>query len=223
MKKNTGCGNGHNSCPPMPVSDVAKSRSIGCEINDRPLSGYERTVILDELRLSIPTEAEIKLPSYAREIKEIRKNVHLTQCKVVQEIEDANDVTLFVEGYVHKNIQYAESSNGWVRDYSVNVPFRCYEPLNLRRSATTPLGSSKNSSTNELRELASNGMEADRCNFGSQTFENYNEPIHCKLISSRVDQWDITNNFDNWGRFNEITEKMKVRLDITLTQKQQQP
>ncbi|MED4476411.1 MULTISPECIES: CsxC family protein [Bacillaceae] len=225
MKINTakacGCGSSnHKACPPMPACDVVDSRSTGCNIDYHNTTGTEQRVILRDIHLTIPVEADIKLPSFAKEIKEIRKNVHLTQCKATRIIGSTTSVNLFVEGFVHKNIQFTESCNGYLKDFSVNVPFRCFQIATLMTPATTARPSSKNSTMNELRELAPNHMEADRCNFGSQTFEILNEPIECKLLETRVNQWDITKNFDNWGRFNKITEKMTVLVDIRLTQLQ---
>jgi hypothetical protein len=229
MYQNSGCGcgkghgHGHDShkCPPLHTCDVAKSKSTGCDVTANAPNDIEQNVILADLNLSIPVEAHIKLPTFARDIKEIRKNVHLTQCKVVPTAFDPTRVTLFVEGYVHKNIQYSEFCHGYLKDYSVNVPFKCYETIDLTNPANTPFPSSKNSTARELRQLAKNKMEADRCNFGSQTFEFYNNPIDCRLQFSFVDQWDILHNFDKWGRFNKITEKMNVTLSLLLTQKQQ--
>lgn len=219
---NTGCGNNNNNaCPPMPACDVANSRSTGCDVTQFGPNDFEQNVILADFDLSIPVEADIKLPSYARDIKEIRKNVHLTQCKAIQLVGNPDQVNLFVEGYVHKNIQYAEECSGWLRDHSVNVPFKCYERINLSNPIDYPVTSNKNSGAFELREAAANGMEADRCNFGSQTFEFFNIPIDCRLMFATIDQWDIAKNFDNWGRFNKITEKMNVTLAILLTQEQQ--
>ncbi|RLL46739.1 hypothetical protein D8M04_05915 [Oceanobacillus piezotolerans] len=227
MKINTGkpCGSSnHKECPPMLACDVAESRSTGCEIIEFDTTGFERIVVLRDLRLTIPVEADIKLPSFATDIKEIRKNVHLTQCKATRIIgtdeKARRTVNLFVEGFVHKNIQFVEDCHGFVKDFIVNVPFRCFHTVELKTPASPAFASNKNSTNNELRELAPNKMEADRCNFGSQTEELFNEPIECKLDEAKINQWDIIRNFDNWGRFNKITEKMSITLDLRLTQKQ---
>lgn len=210
----------HDSCPPAPESDVVKSNSTGCEVTPFPVADdFLQTVILANFNLNIPVEAEIKLPVYANDIKEIRKNVHLTQLKAVPNASTDEVVTLFVEGYVHKNIQFSDGS-GYLRDYAVNVPFKCYRRIDLENPAEFPFTSSKNSSNFELRELAKNKMESNRCEFGSRTFEFFNNPIEGRLLFSSVDQWDIAHNFDYKGRFNKITEKMDVTLAIMLTQKQ---
>ncbi|MDF2035786.1 hypothetical protein P2R12_02155 [Cytobacillus oceanisediminis] len=223
MKKNTGCGS-HDKCPPAPACDEVKSNSMGCEVEQfSPAGNIEETVVLGDVLIQTLAEADIKLPSYASDIKHIRKNVFLTQCKAIPVVGNPFFVKLFVEGYVHKNIQYAEDCHGCIKDYSVNVPFKCYHQVELANPVAFPFGTEFSVKNNilERRELAKDGMGADRCNFGSFTFEINNEPIKCKLLASAVNQWDITHNFDNWGRFNKITEKMEVILVVKLTQKQQ--
>lgn len=225
MKKNTGCGcNDHNHCPPAPASDTVKSDSFGCEVEGfSPIDNVEETIVLQDVLIQTLVEADIKLPSYASDIKHIKKNVYLTQCKAIPVVGNEFFVKLFVEGYVHKNIQYSEDGNGCIKDYSVNIPFKCYHQVELASPVVFPFGTEFSVKQNvlERRELAKDGMGADRCNFGSFTFEINNEPIKCKLLASAVNQWDMTHNFDNWGRFNKITEKMEVLLALKLTQLQQ--
>jgi hypothetical protein len=148
----------------------------------------------------------------------------LTQCRAHPAIGNLNAVKLFVEGFVHKNIQYVEDCNGCVKDFSVDVPFRCFTQVALIEPPVFPFGefSNKNNII-ERRELAHDGMGADRCVMGSLTFESFTEPIQCKLLFAAVNQWDFLQNFDNWGRFNEVEEKMEVILIIKLFQKQQPP
>lgn len=227
MKSNTGhgCGcNDHKACPPMPANDEVKSKSGQCRTDTFLIGGTEETIVLADVAVETLVEADIHLPSHATDIKTIRKNVHLTQCKATPDFSDPFRVKLFIEGFVHKNIQFVDGGHGCVKDFSVNVPFRCFDFVNLINPVAFPFNdqfSSKNSENFEIREIAKDGMGADRCNFGSITFEINNEPIHCKLLASQVDQWDILNHFDNWGRFDKITEKMSVNLFIKLSQKQQ--
>jgi hypothetical protein len=230
MMKNTGCGcngNGHNDCPPKMECDKVHSKSGECNITPFAVSGAEElTVVLADVVLQTQVEADIKLPSHARDIKSIRKNVKLTQCKVVRNSFDPTNLTakLFVEGFVHKNIQYVEDCQGWVKDYSVNVPFRCFQIVPLTLPAEYPFGefSIKNNIL-ERRELAADGMGADDCTTGSLHFEIFTEPVQCKLLFAVVDEWDLFRNHDNWGRFDKIVEKMDVVLGIKLFQKQQEP
>ncbi|MBN9654795.1 hypothetical protein J0K78_11010 [Halobacillus sp. GSS1] len=225
MKKNTGCGNGYGhgkKCPPL-SSDVAKSKSLFTASEEFSSDDMEQTVILGDVLIQSLTEADFELPSYARAIKNIEKNVSLTQCKAIPVVGNPGYVKLFVEGVVHKNIQYVEDGYGYVKDYSIDIPFKAYDQVQLANPVDYPFGFEYSIKENVLqrRELAKGGMGANRCEFGSLTFEINNEPIKCKLLASAVNQWDIVHHFDNWGRFNKVTEKMDINLVIKLTQKQQ--
>ncbi|MBT2686884.1 hypothetical protein J7I93_01675 [Bacillus sp. ISL-47] len=229
MKK-CGCGKGHDhgKCPAMPACDTAKSHGHFCEAGTVLNPGeVEETIILGDVPVQALTESDICLPSYATDIKVIRKNVYLTQCRAIPAAPDADDeegtttnVKLFIEGYIHKNIQYVEDCEGYVKDYSVNVPFKCYTRVTDLAPIPVPLFSSKNSTNNEIREIAKDGMGANRCAFGSNTFEFLNEPIKCKLISWNLTEADYLSNFDKWGRFDKFVEKDDINLVLRLTQKQ---
>ncbi|GKU80705.1 CsxC family protein [Niallia sp. NCCP-28] len=229
MKKNTGCGcNDHHDCPQGLSCDKVKSTVGSTNVTPFEVSGTEEiTAVLADVLLQTQVEADIKLPSYAREVKNIRKNIRLTQCKALPNSLDPTgmSVKLMVEGYVHKNIQYVEDCYGVLKDYAVNVPFRFFQLVELERPVEFPLGefSSKNSSTFERREIAKDGMGADPCLAGSLTFEVFTEPVQCKLLATAINEWDFFTNHDNWGRFDKITEKMDVVVALKLYQKQQTP
>jgi hypothetical protein len=199
--------------------------SFTVTVNDtEPPNGravIEETVVLGDFLIQTLVESEIKLPSYATDVKQIKKNVNLTQCKAVPIPGNNNVVNLFIEGSIHKNFEYVDGCEGCVKDYSVDVPFSCFNRVELSRPAVFPFGEfSVKENVRERRELAKDGMGADRCTFGSLTFEINNEPIRCKLLASAVNQLDILENFDNWGRFDKVIEKADVILAIKLTQKQ---
>ncbi|MCA1022050.1 CsxC family protein [Halobacillus litoralis] len=222
MRKNTGCGKGHKKCPDLPASDKAKSKSLYTESASFG-GGEEQTVVLGDVIIQSLTEADFHLPTPARAIKNIEKNMTLTQCKAIPVVGRRDRVKLFVEGVIHKNIQYVEDAFGYVRDYSIDIPFKAYDLVNLQEDIDYPFGFEYSVKENVLqyRELSDDGMGADRCEFGSVTFEINNEPIHCKLLAHAVNQLDLVSDFDKWGRFNKVTEKMDIVLVIKLTQKQQ--
>ncbi len=90
-------------------------------------------VVLAEPTLQIVVEADIPLTPAATEIKRVKKNVFLTQVKLVPvefcRIHDTDffNVTrakLFVAGHIRKNIEYASAEcNGALQDRIANVPF----------------------------------------------------------------------------------------------------
>ncbi|WP_174615529.1 CsxC family protein [Virgibacillus ihumii] len=224
MRKNTGCGNGHKHCPPLPANDKVKSKSLFTASEQfAPPNTEEATAILGDVFIQTLTEADIYLPTYARAVKNIEKNVSLTQCKAIPVVGNPTSAKILIDGIVHNNIQYVEDAYGVVKDYSVDVPFSAFDQIDLADDVDDPFGINFSIKDNILqrRELADNGMAADRCEFGSVTFEINNEPIRCKLLASLVNELDLLKHFDNWGRFNKITEKLDINLVIKLTQKQQ--
>jgi hypothetical protein len=230
MNRKSGCGCGsssshsHKDCPPMQACDTAKTHGDFCTVGTAMNVGdVELPTILGQFNVNINVEADICLPSPAAEIKNIRKNVFLTQCKASPRFTGGtttSTVDLFIEGYVHKNIQFSEGCDGYLRDFSVNVPFRCFQTVSTAPAPIPVCFSQKSNQVEEIREMDKHGMGSDRCAFGSRTFENFLQPIECKLINSVVNQMDFPKNFDRWGNFKEITEKMSVALLIRLSQLQ---
>ena len=231
MKKNTNCSTNH--CPSQLPSAQAKTKAVFCEVQDTSLdltgaipTAVDIPVALADVVLQADVEADIQLPSHAREIKWIRKNVSLKQCKAIPSVLDPTNrrVKIYVTGVVHKNIQYVEDSTGLIRDYGVDVTFTCAESVTLDNPIQYPILGfpySVKSSVLERRELAADGHGANLCTDGSLTFEIYNEPITCKLIASAVNDIDLHKDFDTWGRFSRITEKSEIILVFKLLQKQQ--
>lgn len=224
MRKNTGCGcNGHDKCPPLPHCDFAHVKTTDCFFESIANQGdVEKDVIVGDVVVQALVEADVNLPTPAREIKNIRKNVSLKQCEAFPSsfgFGTTGVVKLFITGVVHKNIQYVEACSGFMRDFSVDIPFSC----NVRvknADVVDFVTSNKNAfdDVGEVRFIDKTGHEGDRCRFGGQTFEFFNEPIRCKLRSAEISEFDLLKDFDRFGRFNRITEKMEILLAIRLLQ-----
>ncbi|WP_286230262.1 CsxC family protein [Neobacillus mesonae] len=237
MKRNTGCSHGrkthpHKACPPMQACDTAKTHDHFCTATVTAGTFTEVEKIIGDVTINTNVEADICLPSSAYEIKNIRKNVYITQCKAipVTPAPGATTVTaanLFIEGYVHKNIQYSEGCDGYLKDYSINIPFKCYQPVGVTGTALAPIFvrgfSQKSSEVQEIREIAPDGMGSDRCSFGSRHFENFNEPIKCRILNDTILEMDFPHDFDRWGNFRRLTEKMTLTFTVRLTQVQRNP
>ena len=89
-------------------------------------------VVLAELSATIPIIAQLKLEEKAMEIKRITKNAYITQCHLIPPRMYAASITLFIEGFIRKNVEYTTeecSSNGVacgkLKDCTFNVPFSC--------------------------------------------------------------------------------------------------
>ena len=72
-------------------------------------------VVLGQYNIQIPMHAEIEFPTGQRvlEIKDIKKRVYLTQCKLISvarssdRCSTADTGKLYISGFVRKNIKYA--------------------------------------------------------------------------------------------------------------------
>ena len=121
-------------------------------------------VPLADFELEVDVEADIDLPTPAREIKSVRKNVTLKQCRAVPSSQSPNVVKVFITGVLHKNIQFIEECSGFVRDHSVDVVFTTIKRVKLDNPVMNPFGQqdiefSQKTSVAEYRELIKMDME----------------------------------------------------------------
>lgn len=207
-------------------------------------------VVLAETTVTIPIISKIKLENTALEIKQINKNVYVTQCHLMETHPGACTGTLFLEGFVRKNIQYAtvscvgnngETISGGINHTTVRVPFTCSTtvtflnrpvlrgPIFNETPATTTveyLGEFVNG-----RDLCSEPvLGSDPCQKGFVHHEIFNEPVFCELICATIQEDDfprcpkpIQSFCDNniERTFNSLEEKMLVNITLKVLQKQQ--
>ncbi|MDE5412692.1 CsxC family protein [Alkalihalobacterium chitinilyticum] len=221
------------------------SKTLRC---DNEKYGYETTgyavvpvVVADEW-IQVDVEAVERLPKPAKEIKRIRKNVHLTQCKLVQSqfsnpespaygsYGDTNGngccpfypgkYKLYIEGFVRKNIEYVPSCSGAVEHHTVDTPFHCVVKPDVYGFDPTKL-----SVKNGIYELVYNdkkGMGMDSKVQGFATYEYFNDMPFCKLEWAGVTELDIA---EDWKKgcnvFRTVREKMIVEMRLKVLQMQQ--
>lgn len=198
-------------------TDVDSFEPVASNYPDFPV--IDVPVTLAEVQLENDIEARINLPSSAREIKNIRKNVSLGETRVIPSFVQKDTVKLFVRGTVHANIQYIDDTSGFLRDYSVNVPFNTTETVPVCNDVNHD--PSQKNSTDEVRYLNERGNGAERGQFGSFSYETYNEPVTTKLLFSAVNDLYLAKDFDYNGLFNSMLLNMEVVLVFKLKQKQQ--
>ncbi|WP_442599211.1 CsxC family protein [Neobacillus sp. D3-1R] len=237
MKKNTGCNshghNGNQSCPPLSACQTGKIIAVDSEFTAVGLpntglpAGTLQDVVLQNFELEVDVEDDFHLPTPAREIKWIKKNISLKQCRAVPSDQSPIGmvVKLFLTGILHKNIQYVEQCSGFVRDFSVDIPFTTIKRVPLitpfrNPAGTTGIAFSQKASFNEYRELGDDQHSANRCVTGSRTFEYFTDPIECKILNTIITEIDLLKDFDSFGRFSRVTEKVEIRLFLRLTQNQ---
>jgi len=201
-------------------------------------------VIIAETSITIPVEATITLDQTVMEIKRIKKNVFLTQSRLIPFSQESYKCTgvLFVSGFVRKNIEYAtqncivgtgDAVCGDIRHCTVQVPFN----FSTRVTFLRPPVFEENTTPSEIEFFTDKLVGYDDCadtiiggNPCDQNFfssEIFNEKPYVELVKADVTEIDIfTNSISSCERttermFTQLTEKVVVNLTLKVLQKQQ--
>ncbi len=201
-------------------------------------------VVLAEINIAIPVEATITLDQPAMEIKRIKKNVFLTQSRIIPFFQECAPDTgiLFIAGFIRKNIEYAtktcsiiESPNvcGDIRCCTVEVPFNFTTRINFIREPIFI----ENGIQSELEFFTDKLQGCNACsdpvighNPCGQSFfstEFFNEKPFTELVRADIAEVDIHINptisciVPAEQIFTEFTEKIVVNLTLKVLQEQQ--
>ena len=206
-------------------------------------------VILAETNITIPVESTITLDHRVMEIKRIKKNVFLTQSRLIPFSQDNRPCTgiLFIAGFIRKNIEYATetcptptavSANfcGDIRHCTVEVPFNFTTRVTFLDHDRLPIFY-ENTTPSELEFFTDKLQGCDECsdpvigrNPCDQSFaftEFFNEKPFVELVRADVTEVDIHKNpmvnchVPTEQKFTKITEKIIVNLTLKILQKQQ--
>lgn len=199
-------------------------------------------VVLAEPVVQIVVEANIDLKEPVLEIKRIKKNLFINQCKL---IDLGNGVTgkLFLAGFVRKNIEFAticdinekfDAINGDIKHSTFKIPFQCATEVRY----VVPPQITFSDRTKELSFFIDNCDEKEcgkEINIGrfpcEQSFEHselFNEKVFCELEEVKIFEDDIHDGskpldckLPSERTFDKITEKMVILIRVKLLQKQQ--
>ena len=200
-------------------------------------------VVLSEFQVTISTISSIKLEDPTLEIKQIKKNVYLTECELIPNSGGDNpDIgVLFISGFVRKNIEYIskECSDknilcGKIKHITVKVPFSCTTKVTF---ITRPIFIS-NTSQDEVEifqdtiktyaPCEENILSHSTCVQSFRFTEVFNEKTFYELVKVEIVESDTLENplkvdcstaIDQ--EFQNLTEKVVMNLTIKLLQNQQ--
>jgi len=201
-------------------------------------------VVLGETEIQIDIEAEFKLNEPFYEIKRIKKNVYLTQCKLLPRsgviAADGTLISgkLFISGFVRKNIEYATADciedkivSGRIAHTTVDVPFTAVTEL---KYSVPPVVNARGIQT-EIDLLSSCGCQdcagsiigKSGCEQYLEENISFNESPYCELVGVRIIEDDI--NADpikcqpnsKVQLYDKIIEKMVLYVRIKVLQLQQ--
>ncbi|PRR78881.1 hypothetical protein CLLI_12200 [Clostridium liquoris] len=199
-------------------------------------------VVLAESNITIPVHATITLDQPAIEIKRIRKNVFLTEARLVPFSQDNRPGTgiVFIEGFVRKNIEFATQTCqngvnicGDIRQCTVQVPFSVTTRVRFFRQPvftenTTP--SEMEFFTDKLKSCdicADNVIGRNPCDQSFFVTEFFNEKPFVELVKADIAELDIHKNPTSTCHnpteqtFTQITEKLAINLTFKVLQNQQ--
>ncbi|MDI6505000.1 hypothetical protein QL993_09390 [Bacillus wiedmannii] len=181
-------------------------------------------IVLAESTIQIVVESDVPLDPPATEIKRVLKNVFLTQGKLVPVAFEPVPGTpysrvtrgkLFVQGYIRKNIEYAnEECNGVLYDRIANVPFSGFADLTETDFLSLALIASSSDTTSHFINPKNGDLpRLDKYFFQNSVF--YNEQPYVELVSAQFFELDfspcpteLNESFD--------TLREKIVLDLTL-------
>ncbi len=250
---NNNCNDAANECDPCADVDVKNEKM--CEqvcVNPNVISRgdvfVKIPVLLAETSITIPVEAVITLDRNAIEIKRIKKNVYLNQCRLIPFSQDKHECTglLYISGFIRKNIEYATESCvsdnnknicGDIRHCTVKVPFNCTTRVKFFREpffCKNPNPKELEFFTDELRSCdacADHVIGRDPCDQNFTSTEIFNEKPFCELVKACITEIDIhkcpmpinDESCENPTEqsFRKFTEKVVVDLTLKVLQKQQ--
>ncbi|NDI36164.1 CsxC family protein [Chengkuizengella sediminis] len=187
---------------------------------------FKVDLVLGTCEVQIDVEADIDLDEPALDIKDIDKEVCVTQCEFI-EVTSPVDVCkltgkLFLGGFVRKNIRYSavgcvtdQGVCGEIRHCTVKVPFNCAVPI----EGLFPVSDHNDSATKSFH-----GRKLTQ--FDQSLWQPLNAPVECEINSVTINERDLFKNRkplpygpEGEGTFCTLREKMVILLNITLTQK----
>ena len=199
-------------------------------------------VVIAEPTIQIDVESVIDLEEPALEIKRIKKNLFLTQYKLI-DTDSPKFGKLFLSGFIRKNIEYATVQSvcadnnavcGDIRHATVNVPFRCVTKVfyaNAPVQCNTGFSKELEYFTDKLRGCDPCSQKVIGRNPCEQDFVNYEcftEKVYCELEDVKFYEEDIHMNplslgceFPAEHSFESFTEKIVVFVKLKLLQDQQ--
>lgn len=190
----------------LPLCD---GKNINPHGEDGPLTA-KIPVVLAEKEVQIDVEADIDIKDDFFEIKRIKKNVFLTQCKLIpnsgQKDCDGRLISgkLFLKGFVEKNIEFstieecehAQVKNGFIKHATATIPFHCVTevffdrpPVFRFRSQIKEFDYFKHGK--QCEDSCEENLGRLRCETGFEEEVFYLDRPFCKLEGARIFELDV--------------------------------
>ena len=197
-------------------------------------------VVLAELTVQVNLDACIKFPKPVLEIKDVKKQIKLVQCRLLLPTNK-----LFIKGYVRKNIQYAAVTEQSAAATAVSSNIQSHTehiPFNLITEIKDYIVKPEMPKTNNRHEFdfyvtrplpvgypeKDELLSSDLSQFHQASSEYYNELPYCELVSSKIIEWVEavdrclleSTGLMNEGTFTETEDKLVIDFSIKILQNQ---
>lgn len=200
-----------------------------------PEQTIEALVVLAQPTIQVCVEADIELAEPALEIKRSKKDVLLTQCKLLPSLKVNATMyrhKLFLSGYIRKNIEYATVNKvttsaicGQMHHATAHIPFHCCTTLDF----TSPLllMGERNATEIPIMKTDREGNFQEDRQFSE--IVTYKEQPFCEIVAVQFFELDFaphhqiqkTKELPNEHTFKTIREKIVMELTVKVLQKQQ--
>ncbi|GAA0178824.1 hypothetical protein SH2C18_18110 [Clostridium sediminicola] len=182
--------------------------------------------------VNINVKSFIKLEKCAEDIKDIDKDVCITQCTLCPIHTPYMEYKwvkyqLFLEGYVKKNIRYsyptceAEGKRGCVSGKvlftTCKIPFECSTTIILPNSCKKNLPSFQE----KFETLDKTKLCRDYDQQHLMNYENFVEVPYCELVNSVISECDFVKTPRVEGKFKKLEEKMVVSVTLRVLQNEE--
>ncbi|HSH25390.1 MAG TPA: hypothetical protein VLA13_07620 [Massilibacterium sp.] len=212
---------------------VVSSRSEGECPNEPYFPNTIKTdVVLAEPTIQVCVEADVELEEPAIEIKRVKKDAVITQCKLVRG--RYNRYKLFVAGYIRKNIEYATRSTntssavcGQIRHTTAHVPFHCCTPIEFPFPGAYPQEGYRYGSQSPFLNETGEAPRFDKTQFDE--YVCYAEQPFCELVCAEFHEIDFAppsstspvSGIEDEVLYRRLREKIVMELTVKVLQKQQ--
>lgn len=186
-------------------------------------------MVLAQLILPFNTTSTIDLPDSALEIKDKKKTLKLTESILLQPTN-----VLSIKGFVRKSIEYSSMGStskgisGKSKHYTIVVPFECSTAVSFFTEPLDPVINTREVfqyNDTDLIQGNLNGndesVSKESSRFHQISEEFFNETPFCKLISSKIVEFDeciSPRNSENDSI--QIQDNMVIELRIEVLQNQ---
>lgn len=171
-------------------------------------------VILAQLIIPINISSFVNLPEEATKVRNMSKRLIVTKSILLQPTN-----LLFIKGSIIKDVEYStrdffnlKGISGKISNYIIDIPFECSTAVSFFTQPLDPIANTK-----EVFQY----LENDLSMFNQISEEFFNEIPFCKLLSSKIVEFDeLINEKDSNKDFIQIQEKITIEIRMEVLQNQ---